>query len=120
MKTKTCTKCKEEKSLEDFYFRKDRQSYYTCCKSCQSHSVKKRWPNFKQTCVDYKGGKCEICGYCKYIGALDFHHLDPKEKDFAISSRVSMKLENIKKELDKCVMLCSNCHRETHAGLTKF
>lgn len=70
----------------------------------------------KQKCVDYKGGKCEKCGYCKSLNALDFHHTDPDEKDFQIGgSRRSW--ETVRSELDKCLLLCANCHREEHEKL---
>jgi len=65
--------------------------------------------------VLYKGGKCEICGYNKCLGALDFHHLNPNEKDFSISdSSKYHNLEEMKKEVDKCILVCANCHREIH------
>lgn len=63
--------------------------------------------------VEYKGGKCEKCGYSKYIEVLEFHHLDPKNKDFSISGK-SWSLEKLKKEVDKCILVCSNCHKEIH------
>ena len=69
----------------------------------------------KKWAVEYKGGKCEKCGYDKCIEALDFHHTDSTPKDFAISDRnLKLDWEDIKKELDKCKLLCSNCHREEH------
>jgi len=64
--------------------------------------------------IEYKGGKCEHCGYDKCPAAFDFHHLDPSKKDFNLSTLRNYKLENIKSELDKCLLLCSNCHRELH------
>lgn len=63
--------------------------------------------------VEYKGGKCERCGYDKCIKALEFHHLNPKEKDFTISGK-SWSFERLKKEVDKCILVCSNCHSEIH------
>lgn len=68
--------------------------------------------------VEYKGGKCEKCGYDKSISALQFHHLDPKEKDFTISGK-SYSFERLKKEVDKCIMVCANCHIEIHEELKK-
>ena len=65
--------------------------------------------------VEAFGGKCGVCGYDKSIAALEFHHLDPNEKDFAPSGK-SCSREVFVGELRKCVMLCSNCHREHHAG----
>jgi 5-methylcytosine-specific restriction endonuclease McrA len=69
--------------------------------------------------VESKGGKCQICGYNKSINALHFHHLDPNEKDFTISGK-SVSFEKLKKEVDKCVLVCSNCHSEIHEGLVKI
>jgi len=69
--------------------------------------------------VEYKGGKCEKCGYDKCIRALDFHHIDPLQKDFDISSN-SYSFEKMKKEADKCILVCANCHREIHAGYLKI
>lgn len=79
------------------------------------NAVKKRRRKVKEMAVEYKGGSCEICGYDKYYGALEFHHKDPNEKDFSISSKGYTKSwEMVKKELDKCIMVCSNCHKELH------
>lgn len=69
----------------------------------------------KEQAVAYLGGKCRGCGYHKCLAALDFHHRDPREKDFEISSKMSW--ESIEPELRKVVLLCKNCHAETHAGL---
>ena len=63
-----------------------------------------------------RGGKCEKCGYDKYLGALDFHHLDPSQKDFTIGNR-DFKLKECIEGSKKCIMLCANCHREIHANL---
>lgn len=62
------------------------------------------------------GGKCEICGYNKNIAALDFHHRNPEEKEFQIDSRkfANCNLDVLQKELDKCIIVCANCHRELH------
>lgn len=63
--------------------------------------------------LEYKGNKCVKCGYNKCLSALEFHHQDPKQKDFSISSN-SYSLNKMKIEVDKCDLLCSNCHREEH------
>lgn len=80
------------------------------------HEANLRRRELRQQAVDYLGGKCEICGYKGFPSAFDFHHLDPRTKDYNISSRV-VSLELIKEELDKCVLLCCRCHREVHEGL---
>lgn len=78
-------------------------------------SVTKRRQTLKKMAIEYKGGSCQRCGYDKYIGALEFHHMDPNEKDFLISRKGHCtSWEKIKKELDKCILVCANCHREIH------
>jgi IS30 family transposase len=68
--------------------------------------------------VEYKGGKCQLCDYNKSLNALHFHHLDPSEKDFSISGK-SLSFDKLKSEVDKCVLVCSNCHSEIHEGIIK-
>src|SRR3989344_3220338 len=84
-------------------------------------AVDKRRKKMRQMAVEYKGGKCKLCGYNKCAQALDFHHLDPSKKDFGISADgITRAWSRIKAELDKCVMICANCHREVHSGLTQL
>ena len=88
------------------------------CKKCMSEAVQKRREVLKLKAIKYKGGKCCICGYNNCVNALEFHHMDPNEKDFGIASDgYTRSWENVKEELDKCVLLCANHHREVHAGL---
>lgn len=70
----------------------------------------------KQRLIDYKGGECELCGYKKCNRALQFHHLNPEKKDFSISGK-SLSFEKLKDEVEKCILVCSNCHSEIHDGL---
>ncbi len=73
----------------------------------------------KRMAVEYKGGKCNICGYEKCLSALDFHHKNPQEKVFSINGNgLCLSWKKTKEELDKCVLLCANCHREAHNGIT--
>lgn len=76
--------------------------------------VKNRRQKLKSEAIKYKGGKCEKCGYDKCEWALDFHHTNSKEKEFTISRYCTLSWEKLKIELDKCIMLCANCHREKH------
>jgi hypothetical protein len=74
----------------------------------------------KQWAIEYKGGKCEFCGLTpEYLVVLEFHHKDMNEKEFNISRESNMCLDSFKKkvtpELDKCALLCANCHRTEHA-----
>ena len=70
----------------------------------------------KKVLVEYKGGKCQCCGYSRCIEALEFHHLNPNIKSFTISGK-SKSFNSLKSEVDKCILVCSNCHKEIHAGL---
>ena len=63
--------------------------------------------------VEYLGGKCQRCGYDKCIAALSFHHKDPQLKEYNFGDS-TMSIETYKKELDKCILLCANCHMEEH------
>ncbi|KKU44761.1 MAG: hypothetical protein UX64_C0046G0002 [Microgenomates group bacterium GW2011_GWC2_46_7] len=83
-----------------------------------SHFVSERRRKLKRMAVELKGGCCQICGYNKYVGALDFHHVDEGMKSFDLSSRgLTRSWDRIKEEINKCVLVCANCHREVHAGL---
>lgn len=65
------------------------------------------------------GGKCIICGYDKCMSALEFHHLHPDEKDASVTKLIgAFGFKRAYEESKKCVLLCSNCHREVHAGIT--
>lgn len=89
------------------------------CKRCNVEAVTERRRKLKRMALDYKGGCCQICGYNKSVGALQFHHLDPSQKDFGIADKGNtMGWEKMKVELDKCVLLCGNCHSEVHEGIT--
>lgn len=71
--------------------------------------------------IEYKGGKCQRCNYDRCKAALEFHHRDPEEKDFSISRKgFATSWEKVKLELDKCDMLCANCHREEHDILRRL
>ena len=84
-------------------------------------AVDKRRKTIRKMAIEYKGGKCAICGYEKSINALEFHHFDSGKKDFGISAKGYIRnWEQVKDELDKCILLCSNCHREVHDGITQL
>lgn len=112
---KFCHRCNQTKHVSEFYQRKSRPSVSAYCKRCSNDECLERQRKLKELAVNYKGGKCVVCGYNKYLGALEFHHTDPTKKDFSISASSAKTFnEKIKKELDKCMLVCSNCHREIH------
>jgi len=79
-------------------------------------AVSRRRKKLRETAVDFKGGKCQVCGYNKCIDALEFHHSDKSKKDFGLSARgVTRSWDKVQKEIEKCILLCANCHREIHS-----
>lgn len=77
---------------------------------------KERGLKRKLELVNYKGGKCEKCGYNKNIAALQFHHINPEEKEIKLDVRrlSATNIDTLYREVDKCMLLCANCHAETH------
>lgn len=106
---KEIRQCKKH-GLVVFYI--DSKTRTSHCSKCNSENIVKRRKKLKQMAVDYKGGKCSICGYNKSIRALIFHHLDPTKKDFNIGDAGNRTWEKIKEEIEKCALVCSNCHAE--------
>ena len=90
-----------------------------CSKRCKGLAgVGRRRLKLKQRAFEYCGSKCYDCNYSesKYLEVYEFHHLDPSQKDFAISHDGLVRgWEKVRDELDKCVMLCCRCHRIRHA-----
>jgi hypothetical protein len=81
-------------------------------------AVRKRRKAIRQKALLYKGGRCQRCGYDRCQEALEFHHLTSSQKEFGISSRgYTRSWSKIQAELDKCMLLCANCHREIHCEL---
>lgn len=81
-------------------------------------AVHARRKKVRQQAVEYKGGRCEVCGYDRCIDALEFHHNDLSSKKFGISEKGYTRCwKDVVKELDKCKLICANCHRELHAKL---
>ncbi|KKM20286.1 hypothetical protein LCGC14_1646980 [marine sediment metagenome] len=89
---------------------------FRCC-SCKNIERQRK---AKIKCVEYKGGKCINCGFNKYMSALVFHHVNPKNKEFRIAKWRIISWNRIKKELNKCILLCANCHAGIHAGHIKL
>src|SRR5579863_782439 len=86
---------------------------------CNSCVVNRRRFSRKERAIKYLGGKCIICNYDKCARALTFHHKDPSKKDFGLSGNHCRKWELVQIELDKCVLLCQNCHSEEHDNLDR-
>jgi hypothetical protein len=83
--------------------------------------VAERRRRVKEILVAESGGRCAICGYDSYVGALAFHHLDPSQKGFGLSLRgLTRGIAQLREEAKKCVLLCHNCHAEVEAGLASL
>lgn len=110
LEKKKCSKCRQDLLLK--FFHKGKQAY---CKLCQNETNTERFRKFKKQCLTYK--KCHECTFCGETDpmVLSFHHMNPLEKDFEISRSKSLVFsKNTEKELEKCVVLCSNCHQSIH------
>jgi len=90
---------------------------YRCLK-CRASHVMRRRRRVKEILVEEAGGRCEICGYSRFVGALEFHHLDPTAKAFSLAQAgVTRSIARARAEAGKCVLLCSNCHAEVEGGI---
>ncbi len=98
-----------------YSFNPDRGGYY-CVRCYSARRKRERRTELKNKAIKYKGCKCAKCGYATDTSALEFHHVDASSKEFSISKHALGKPWNeVKKELDKCILLCANCHREVHS-----
>ena len=80
--------------------------------------VARRRRKIKEILVSEAGGACRLCGYDRYAGALQFHHLDPENKTFQLAGRgLTRSLSIVRQEAKKCVLLCANCHAEVEGGI---
>jgi Homeodomain-like domain-containing protein len=92
------------------------RGYYRCAK-CRMDRVADRRRRVKKILVEEAGGRCRICGFDGHPAALEFHHLDPSQKNFTLSrGGVTRSIEELRVEARKCVLLCANCHAEVEVG----
>jgi hypothetical protein len=93
---------------------KDRREYII-------KAVQKRRKRLKEKAIEYKGGKCESCGYSRCREALEFHHSVNNKKEFGVAAKgYTRSWKKVKEEIEKCLLLCANCHREIHTKLAAF
>ena len=131
---KICTKCGVEKDENEFH-KKTKNRRHSICKECKrnydkiwyhendnrrnklNRNAKERIIRNKKFIREYKlAVGCQICGYNKTHYALEFHHEDGNDKKYNISLMKTLSIETILKEIKKCKVVCSNCHREIHAN----
>lgn len=122
---KTCVDCKTEKSLDNFPYDKSRNRYLSVCKICTSIRTKnyqkqnpQKWKQYdknrrnKRTKLleELRSEGCCKCGDKRHY-IIDFHHIDPTQKDISIADA---SIKKIRTESKKCILLCRNCHAEFH------
>jgi len=127
---KQCKRCKEEKPFDEFYKNSKREDgHQDYCKSCKKEYDKKQWVNhgdkwrplyaerkkqMTEWLTEYKKQQqCSKCGDDRYY-VLDFHHLDPTQKDIEVSNAICSSITRAEEEIKKCIPLCRNCHSEFH------
>lgn len=114
MKTKICVRCNESKDISEFYKKKKENRVSSWCRKCLYDAQHLRWKDRKRKAVDLLGGKCCKCDYNKNLAALEFHHKNKNNKKYDWAKLQRRKWNDIIKELKKCILLCSNCHKELH------
>ncbi|MEK7601318.1 MAG: hypothetical protein AAB480_02200 [Patescibacteria group bacterium] len=99
---------------------KDRRTYADRAEYLKK-AVTERRRKLKKMLVEYKGGKCVLCGFKGYFGVFDLHHTGDQPKSFGMSKGgITRSWAKMKAEADKCVLICANCHREVHAGIKSY
>lgn len=112
--TRVISVCSRHGEVE--YVLEGRGSYR--CLRCRSENVAEWRRRAKRRLVEAAGGACALCGYDRYLGGLQFHHVDPATKCFSISREgVTRSFAELEREAAKCVLLCGNCHAEVEEGI---
>lgn len=96
---------------ENFY------KYKYQCKKCWNLRTYSAARKNLDLLINERGGKCEDCGYNKCMAALQWHHINPAEKEFGISGRRGAPLNVLREETKKCRLVCANCHAEAHFNI---
>lgn len=86
----------------------------TTVRRCNSCCTNDQRVGKRLKALAFLGGKCARCGYDRCSASLHFHHKDPGQKEFEIARNINRRWESLKAELEKCVLLCANCHGEEH------
>ena len=105
-----CALCKGQEPAVTFY----QTSNSNYCKKCFTRWKHERDTRVKKKAIEYKGGKCQRCGFVGHYAVFDFHHLRDKEMNWRMMCNSGW--ERARPELDKCELLCSNCHRLEHSS----
>ena len=122
--TKTFIDCNIKKTTDEFYSQKVHSNgVMSYCKNCFNKRCIQRWIDRKLKAIQYKGSKCRKCNLHidnTHYSVFEFHHRDPTQKDVSWNKLRLKSWTKIKFELDKCELLCANCHRIVHAESEGF
>jgi len=124
---RVCSTCKCEKDFSEFHKKGNGYSYM--CKECRKVYIRQHYLNNKETYINKATEetkrrrdwfielksklKCEVCGE-NHIACLDFHHKNPSEKEITVSLAAMYSKTKVLNEIEKCIVLCANCHRKLH------
>lgn len=126
METKVCRTCKEEKPVTSFFSNgtqpNGRKKYKPDCGICSHFKQKSAHYNKIASILQELNRllECELCGYNKNWSALCFHHIEEEEKEFEVNEARTASRERVKAEIEKCALLCHNCHMEVHYPQNKI
>lgn len=111
---RTCNSCGDLLEEGDNWSPSRAKTSHPQCNDCVKREVRNKRKQRKLEAIEYLGGKCSDCGGEFHIASYDFHHIKPSEKEHKPSSLMTCSKERLYKELDKCILLCANCHRVHH------
>ena len=109
-----CSRCGQDKPTADFYFRRTENRHHPYCRPCHNEYTQERFKRRKEEAIAYLGGRCVDCGDAFHPSVFEFHHRDPSKKDLTGSQIKRGAWTRVRLELDKCDLLCANCHRIRH------
>ncbi len=108
---------KERRETDPEKYREQKRESYRRNKTEINARKKIKFDERKREAVEYLGGQCQQCGLeDECVNVYDFHHRDPNDKDYEIAAKRYLSFEEMKKELNKCDLLCAICHRKIHSG----
>jgi hypothetical protein len=109
--------CKHHGLVEWHRYRDARRGHRWRCKRCVADAVTRRHQKLRTLLVAEGGGCCAVCGYDACIVNLHFHHVDATAKSFSMSMARGKSEAAYRAEMEKCVLVCANCHGEIETGV---
>lgn len=114
IRSMNCSRCGEDKPATDFYYRRTEARHHAYCRACHNAYTQERFKRRKLRAIEHLGGRCSDCGGAFHPSVFEFHHRDPGSKDLTGNQIKRGAWARVVRELDKCDLLCANCHRLRH------